>query len=1022
MPSLFDVTISVNDLQKSVKFPTKIVQLNDNYVQITGGGQPEITWSITTGWYDYTDLNTRLTLLNQYGGHTEIKVNLGDIGIIQGRVSQYEQAFTAATYGQLKFTLDQSSVIDCPQLTIDLNNQTTDILTKLNSAFAFMQTYTTDNAFMFLNADKKLPPNAMHSVLGQGGYFPAVCGTTEGIFLIILSLMDYYELTSNAPALTLAQSIYQGAIDVVYKGAPPPNPANSAVWLPHWLYCAKSSTMTKGTAVEPNFLNGGEFTSSPVAFTNRGSNIFTAQLSTDLSDVYKVYSSDGQLLWKYVLSPLIAGTEYTLLYWIDRNNKKCSRGDGRTVQSANDTSYTPGTVVISVANVTSISAHIVYAVYKPSIVVNKNETIEAFPFWRKTLSNELNHAMDVSNWAYQAYLRLFQFTNNSVYSRAAEATRISTLQSLDIQNTSMVFKTDTDSGEPFSIAGTQLIKINNKTGSASRNAGAPINGGLKITHDASIPATYGQLEIQNFVVSAIWIRATTLEVNYWSSVNVILYWGLSIASDPSDFTQTYIAPQWTPANTLQTKSLKSSEFYKFTAKTIWHPTIADVPIYTYTSGGSVDFNYINDALPNTIGGFDNILTLKITISKGTYAGFGLNNIQSLSLTRKPPALYYKLESGSIRYTITDASNNKFYVSLTQSSTWGFADFQWSDMTGLTTSAYNDQAGIKNIEFDVQSASAVLYVFVVGELPSKLPVPCYTYKTVLTNKNSNAQTWMVGDCEVKNSNLNILPYTPGVVPFTYNRIGNSRYSWVGEAMTGYQSARLMQLFGLPAYQRQVELFWLAAQDSYSAASPTGEIGLARQSYNWARWDAISRPPYNRFVDTGTDPNVAWEGYTHRYIADAAEAWYYDQTNTYLGTIVMRFLRWIDKYWNLYGSPGKVPTDYVPPQNGLPLRLYTSPHGTALVMSAACNANLAGGDKLVTYRTLIRCLTFLNDQFISTGVMAGSWAKDQPDFTSGGVTYKEMFPFWHGEIIRAYALVYKHKSEIRLPSCADYVITG
>lgn len=1017
MSALFDITVSINDLSKSVKFPTKVVQLNDNYVQITGGEQPEINWQITSGWYDYADLDIKLTLLNQYGGFTEFRVDLGGLGIVQGRSSQYEKIYTAAKYGQLRLTLEQSSLIDCPELKIDLTNQTTDIVNKLNAAFTFMQTYTTDSTFMFLNADKKLPPNAMHTVAGQNGYFPAVCGTTEGIFLIILSLLDYYEITNNTSALTLAQNIYQGAIDVVYKGNQPPNPYNSAVWLPHWLYAAKASTITKGTAAEPNFLNGGEF-SSALTFINRGNNVWTYQLSTDLADVYKVYSSNGEILWKYVLSPLIAGTEYTILYWIDRDNKKCTRGsDGRVSQGTNDTGYPQGTVAVQVVGVSSLPAKVIYSVYKPAITVNKNECIEAFPFWRRTLVNEYNHAMDVSNWAYQAYLRLYQFTNNTVYQRAADATKYSTLQSLDIQNNSYVFRNDTDSGEPFSIAGTQLIKINGKTGTASRNSGTPINGGLKVTHDASVPTTYGQLELQNFVTSGVWIRATTLEVNYWSSVNVILYWGVSTASSASDFTQTYIAPQWCPANTVQTKSIKASEFYKFSSKTTWHPTIADVPVYTYTSGGSVVYDYINDAIPNVIGGSDSVLTVRLTFSKGSYAGAGLNNLQGLSLIRKPPKVYYKVGSGTVRYIVTDASGNKFYTTLTATS-WTYQEFAWSDFTGLSTTTYNDQAGIQNIEFETVSSTAILFLFVVGDEPSRLPVPCYTYKTVCTNKNSNAQTWIVGNCEIKNSSLNVLPYTPGVVPFTYNRIGNARYSWVGEAMAGYQSARLMQLFNLPAYERQVELFWLAAQDSYTQDSPSGEIGLSRQSYNWARWDAIAQPPYNRFLDTGTDSNVKWEGYTHRYIADAAEAWQNDPTNQYLSTIVMRYLRWIDKYWNLYGQPGKVPTDYIPPQQGLPQRNYTSPHGTALVMSAACHANIAGGDPLITYRTLIRSLTFLNGQFINTGVMAGSWTLDQPNFVSNGTTYKENFPFWHGECIRAYAVVYKYKNDIKFPTCRDY----
>ena len=89
-----------------------------------------------------------------------------------------------------------------------------------------------------------------------------------------------------------------------------------------------------------------------------------------------------------------------------------------------------------------------------------------------------------------------------------------------------------------------------------------------------------------------------------------------------------------------------------------------------------------------------------------------------------------------------------------------------------------------------------------------------------------------------------------------------------------------------------------------------------------------------------------------------------------------------------------------------------------MRAAIYGNLAGLDKLVTYRTIIRCITFLNTQYISTGIMAGSWAANQPDFVSGGMTYKEMFSFWHSEIMRSMALLQNQKGNLRLPSCADF----
>lgn len=1010
----------ITGCEKTVTFYPKVLNLNDSYKQITGSRNKTITWKVSSALTSYATIQTWLNYLISFDGAQEFIIRLSDD--LGSRIFYCDNAtieYTTHNKGQLILELTESESADYFEL-VNLID-TTNLLSRLDSAYSFIRNYTTSSNFMFLSSDKYLPPNAMHDIEGRGDYFPPVCGTSEGIFLTIIALVDYYRVSTNILALNTAQNIYNGAIDVVYKGQTPPNPANSARFLPHWLYTVKGSTKLKGLKQEPNFLNGGYYQTSIFTATETALQ-FSVNLSTDLADVYIIYSSDGRLLWKYVYSPLITGTKFIIVYWINQDNKKCVyNADQRTISKfTNDTGKSPGYVRMQIPQgyIFSNPVNMVYTTFQGTAA--KNTCVEAFPFWRQCLSNEFNHALDVSNWAYEAYKKLYIATNNNIYFLASEATRLSTLAALDVQNNAFVFKLDPGTTEPFSIAGTQGISINNKQGFATRNTA----GEIVLTQNYSDPLTFGQFEVQNFAVAAVWSNLTTLQTNATSSLDNILFWGVSIVPDANNFTELFYAPTVYNANITLNKDISYADFVKLdTPGLIWHPTKAQIPTYIYAgSGGTAFSTWRNVTITDTLGLVTTPLVVEITLDRGlgfnAFAGCGLNNPGYIG--RKPPNIYYKVSSGNPRLVLTDGNNNKFYVVLSFIF-WGVGTWNWSDFTPYTPGQVpTDQLDILKIEFQVDansaSKSSVLQVYWVGVAPLKLPVPCYTYKTFVNNRLSAAHTWKIGTCEIKNSTLSLLPYVPGVVPYTANYIGTTKSSWTGEPLSGYQSAVMFQSWNLPSHVRQIAQFWLASQDSYTKDSPSGLVGISRQAYNWSRWDALAKPPYNVFIDTGSDPNIRWEGYQHRMIADAAEAWSNDPTNNVLSTVVMRFLNFIDSYWNTNGLPGKVPTDYLPPSQGAPTRNYTSPHGTALVLRAAIYANLAGGNRLITFRTIQRCYSFLQSEFVTSGNMAGSWTTSQPVFGA----YKEYYCFWHSEIIRAYITLWENRTLIRYPSKTDWVL--
>ncbi|MEM7578274.1 MAG: hypothetical protein AAF316_00220 [Cyanobacteria bacterium P01_A01_bin.80] len=996
-------------LQETLNFNLKINNLGDSYQQISHGILRS-TFSAKSSFLNQAKKNEIQSILENANGIVEIFWKpLSTQPVSLYRVLAWSFQEVSPNSHIFSGSFEESTEIDCQEIELELD--TSDLERKLGEAWNFIKRFTRDNAPNFANT-ANLPCNAFHDVEGRGNYFPSVCGTTEGVFIIALALLNYRDIAPDndkQPLIDYVASMLGSSESVLYRGVTSQSligNTDSQIWLPHWLYTMRGSAPIKGATVEPNFLQSGYF-DLEVNFNNG-----VGFINADLADIYLVHN--GQLLWQSVISPIItgSGTSFEINYWINKFNKKV------TTESTEDntTGHPIGTVVL--VNTDTGTFKCVYSLYTGLNVPN-NSTIEAFPMWRATLTGqylERNHAVDVSNWAVRCYLKLIEITQETKWQAAFDATKYSTIQSSDVQNESYVFKIDTDTTDPLSYAGTQLVEINGKTGSLSRVTTGNFIGGVLVTHNYSDPLTYGQLEIQNFAVQAIWTRSTYMQAEFETSLDTLLFFGVSTSEDAFNTSDIYYAYYYSQANTPYTKQFYGASFGKyFPDKTFWHPTNADSPIYKY-DGGNGAYAITNYSMQ--VYGDREILTLHFSADKtGSFAGGGFS-----VLTGSPRLnnnFTYKL-SGVIELWVKDADSNDFYYNLPVTTDFETIYLTWDLFTpanGTDTPNINDP--ITGVELK-EPVNCELYLYYFGDAPTSLPASSYVYKHTIVNKKPDAMTWRVGNVEVLNSPLNLLPYAPGVQPFTSNHVGTTKISWTGSPYVGYQSPQMWYLLGLNNNAQQVVDFFKASQDSYASESPTSTNWVFRQVFNWARWDAVARPPYNVFLDDGADPNTRWEGYCVRAIGECAEFWKNNPNNTNARIVVMRYLVGVYNFLQANDPDLRPPTDYLPPSQGLPEVNYTTPHSMAYILRAAIYANLAGGDRLVTIWLIVNMWKALENEFINTGLMTGSFTVNQPDYYSNfdNATLKEYFGFWHGEIIESLVILKKEKANLRFPSCSAW----
>ena len=1005
-------------LKKTVAHHT--AELGDNYQQtvIIGTNPIMEEWSITSPDLTTADLATTLAALEVFSGDTifQWSPDISQFPLRAFVCESWKYLSIAPGYWMIDTTLTYEPTGQCLAYANLIDPAVA--LSMAGSAVAFLNTYTRGTSPFLCNA-QGVNRNNFHDVLGRGGYLPPTSGTTEGQATLIRSLLRLrntpgVSTLTRTTCLNLA-TLYGNALTNYFY--PVPLPSNgSTFYAPHWVINAgggsgDGSFITKGLQVG-KAENYGHF-GVTVSFVNGVGNLpgGSPNWGEKVGEVFRVYLPTGKLTWKNVYSGLIdEAANLSINYWV--SNLQLG---GVNYQFAPDyqipgavtppvTSEASGKVVLN-TNFTG-TAIVVYSSYTGGVVA-QNGRFDAFPMWRPLNTGESNVAFDSLWWLWDAYDELYSATGNAQWQRARDCIKFTALATSGIINDSYLFKRDISTTEPFSTPGTQLIVANNSAGATAVRVA---DGGLLITV-ADGPELYPSAELQNFVIATGFTILSTLTVELASSIAQIMEVAVSISANALNQSSIYRYYQPVPAtlSTYTSVVLNPAQLVQWTADTLWHSTNSEAPVYSYSGGGGSSASVREIQLVNGL----NKLVTRITFNSGAtgYAGGGF--VLTGTITNKPPDIYYK-STGTIKYRVRDSNAIDWEWLLPPSATWT------TFSTPFIAPGYTQVPGdgpIQAVEL-IPIGAGEASVYWVGLAPEPLPVPIRCYKHSVVSRFDGAHQFKVGTMQSVGSSLNGLKYQPAAVPFTVNTTNGAVDAWRGTLMSGYQSPSAYLKWGELDRAAQILTCLSDSQAAYSnQATSRGYDGPFAPAYLWNLW---SENVYGKQLDKwgweSPDPNTEWAQYGYRALDSTAEFWFMAKQNALARTITMRFIGYLDKLY-LQNNSGQPPTNYKPQL--APSILYHDPAAAALILRAAIHANLAGGNPAQTFRVVRRSWEYLQTQYVSTGIMAGSFSKSQPDFTVGSTTYKQYFTFWHAEIIEALALLATYKEQLILPSCSDPV---
>lgn len=894
---------------------------------------------------------------------------------------------------------------------------------QLALARTFLETYTRSQFPFLLNAQNVIRNN-FHSLLagGRGGYFWDSAGPTEGQALMAHACFLAFKATGDVAWRTKGLAVTQALVDYFYLDPIPAAPSSPAdtPWLSHWLINAGPDPVpSKGLPANNPFEMGHFF--EPFSFTNG-----VAQLPSTLADLYKVATTNAEPSFKSVFAPLKSGTLYPFAYWVANlglvGNNFRVYPDTATAGGTPPTPTTePAGKVVLASNFTG-TALVTYSLYRPDIPIGVNKLAEPYPLWypiqRPGLPTYMGTAWDAIWWSWDAFNEAFIHTNDLKWKRAADATKFTAIQCATVDNPSFYYPKSLDTN-PFSYPGTQVVTANNRTlATASRVTTGALNQFLQVNAPiADNPAidpdyAFPSYEVQNFIVVTRFDTSTTrvfvecahseggLQSNfvYTGVLEVVL----STSNDPFDLTQQYKCSLYLPpGNAILSRILLRTDFLRWSSiRNIWWSTAADDPIYTYFGNNDTVTKSIQQEIINGNTALVWVVTMSHN-SNGGFSGFGFPLIHAQ--TSSPPGFFYAL-TGEANIKLSDSNNQDFFCELPNTGgNWQYFKPSWQQFTG--TGNGNPVGALTNIQITSVSSTSTTKVWYVGDPAEPLP-PGLVYKASIVSRSKAAHTFWIGDFKPLNNSLDALLYNPGVVSFTVNTIETApgsgirkKDSWGGPPYTGYQDPYHWFIWGYPQRSNQVVTFIKDAQTAYTAQSAARLRGLVSPVFLWAYWDSADFKIYgngqlNIFVFNGPDPNVRWGPYTYRAMEALARYLLANPADQTARGILTAFFRFILNYYKASGSNQAI-TDIPPVVN--PQVNYREPHASALICRAALFANVAGLEVEVTYELMQRCLADMNEQFIATGTMAGSWAAGQPNFTHNGTTYNEFFLFWQAELV-------------------------
>lgn len=954
------------------------------------------------------------------------------------------QPYRPSIYKQLAndFDICKTKEEVIAKLAESINN--TFINLHLNGAISWLLRWQKEDYPYILNEVYVLR-NSFHKVLGRGGYFPSSGAPTEAQAVIVRACAFAYKVTGDTRYKNLAINCAHALLNYFY-----PLPItldwtpDKGIRVPHWLITTESFVTKGKISSDPlnygffdlilNFVNG--VASIPFGDPNFG------EL---LSDIYRVYPITDELLWQYVYAEPLGGFWWEIDYWtsnillegiIVRYYPESSQPGGR---SPSPTTDPPGIIKLK-ANYTG-QAKVVYAAYVGGYVP-RNAGFEASPMWRLLRPIEALGAIDVFPWASDAYEEMSEIDpTNPIWNIAYECNKYTESIAGTVVNLTHWYKKD-DALNPFAYPGSQIVVVpkSDRIVNNSRVLSGDKSNFLRCDIPAS-SAPYPSIEYSNYAVSATLDDDTTIYVEAACSVTTELEIIISLKANPFDFSLYYKRYLPVIANVVSIANLNKNEFVLWDmTQTVWHSRIADNPIYTYSG----EDGFVDIAKPSLA--IDGILTEVYRIDlegNDGYAGAGLvTRGIAPDLIGKQPSfplkMYYKVVgNATIKLTIAGKEYRK-NISTVNWSTVSFTSEQFLDDDDKNPKSNL----IQNIEFVAKSSASTVYIFWVGLAPNRLLGTVKSYKAVIVSRLRIAHTLWVGDFRPLGSPSDVLPYNPGVVPFTVNvedtGEGTEQFiaGWRGSPASGYQYPGWYVKQGYWDRLRQVLQFLEDAQEAYRIQNANNTNGVFAPTYVWNYWDnlELENGKYGFFSFKGVDPNTQWEGYQIRPAESVAHAWYrmeygeyptdnlpsdFQQLKEQARKISMAFGGWLSSFY-IRRRSFLPPTDFYPVVD--PQANYKTIHFAAIGLRLFIYLNLAGKGKnaAMSLRGIKAHYDFLKCEYINDGgLMDGSFFKGQPNYVYNGQTLKEGFGFWMGEAIEAIALLKQKKDLLYYPNCCFFI---
>lgn len=611
----------------------------------------------------------------------------------------------------------------------------------------------------------------------------------------------------------------------------------------------------------------------------------------------------------------------------------------------------PGTITL--ANPLTGTFRVAYTRRSGNIAAGS--AVDLLPYRRVVETGERIARLNTLAIAPHVLSQIATLTNETQWSRAADAA-IATIEALDLSHVYLWRKQPGES--VLGATGVRIVSaIADRFITALRLPDGSVNLYLPPLHN-------GAVEFQQTDITPAITPNSEILVELAASLPVIAMLAIQVAT-----------ARWEAAiavsTGLSTQAIAGRDFLQWSAATEWHPTNGTSE--TFTQGPAT----ANRQRQNiAVGSLHPLVETFTLVPNLGVAGARLRG----SFGAVPAPITYAA-SNPVRLRLQDAAGWFWETTLpTTGGQFQTRALSWSDFLlsstqqngGTLPIAPNQQGAIQQYEFVATQAATTLSIQYVGAAPTRLDGTVVPTLLAIAPQEPSAHTLTIGDV--------VLSSTPSP---PYRITQRDLQVLPGERRFRGNSLAWQQPTGDPT----VHQFWVDAQEQYWR--DTGLMGPFRLAYRWGT------EGFPGFVDEDDVYDLAWGGWQAKTGAIACREWY--STGSAIAKLAAeRWIAFLDEQW---GEGEAIVLDPFDPLPEVQINPFNSPIA-AWYVEAALYSNIAGGDRLTTYRLLSKAVDLLLRQ-------AGFGLTISPQAAGEGAI----------ATLHAIARLLRHQSEIRYPTPSE-----